>query len=543
MNVEWRIPYVILKSNYIHMNLSLKHKDIYFVGIILLAIGLPLSMFIMSISQFILLGNWLIEGRLKEKLLIFRKNTLALSIASVFLLHLLGLLYTSNFNYALDDLRIKLPLFILPLVFSSSPQLKMKQFYIVLFFFIASVGIGTAMGMYRYMHMQAVDNSNIRDLITSISHIRFGLMLSLSIFMLWKFITDKKSELPFSNKQKFLFGLVLIWFICFMFILEAMTGIILSLIAIIVLLFIYIFQHKKIAYKLAGSLILIAIPFTIGTYLYYEYLAWFVPKPIDITKLETHTSHGNTYQHQITCEVENGNYVQTYVCMDELEQEWNKKSTIDFTKSDNKGQDIRQTLMRFLTSKGLRKDADGVDGLSENDIKAIENGIANEMYVHKSSFKARIHQTLWEVNVFLNNGDPNAHSLLQRVEYMKAALDIIKQHPLIGVGTGDIRDAFKIYYEETDSRLWPEWRNRTHNQYLSLGVAFGIVGMLWFILILLYPLSFSFVRKDFFYIVFFVIISLSMLSEDTIETQAGVTLFTFFQCLFLLVKASPIHKN
>jgi hypothetical protein len=40
--------------------------------------------------------------------------------------------------------------------------------------------------------------------------------------------------------------------------------------------------------------------------------------------------------------------------------------------------------------------------------------------------------------------------------------------------------------------------------------------------------------KDYFFLVFFVISTLSMLTEDTLDTQAGVTFYAFFTMLFLL---------
>lgn len=514
---------------------SLKYKDIYFGGIILLAIGLPTSMFLMSIAQFILMGNWIAEGRIKEKLQIFFKNTIALSIVSIFFLHLIGLLHTTNFNYALDDLRIKLPILILPLLFSTFAPLSAKQFYIVLYFFIASIVVGTAIGMYRYMHINAIDNTNIRDLITSVSHIRFGLMLSLSIFILGKFIIDEKSPVPHSLAIKLLFTAIIIWFTTFLFLMEAMTGIIISLSVIMVLIFLLVFKQTNTVYKYTGMALLVSIPLSITACLHYKYNQWFVPKPVDVSLLDKNTAQGNPYQHmQEPFNVENGNYVGMYVCQEELAEEWNKRSNINFDGRDHKNQSLKTTLMRFLTSKGLRKDASGVLSLSADEIKAIENGTANVMYLNKFGFQARIHQLLWEVNILVYNGDPNAHSLLQRIEYVKAAIGLIQQNPLVGVGTGDVPDAFIQYYEETNSRLWPEWRHRAHNQFLSFAIAFGIIGMLWFILVLFYPFYFAFARNNFFFIVFFVIISLSMLSEDTLETQAGVTLFTFFICLFLL---------
>ena len=84
-----------------------------------------------------------------------------------------------------------------------------------------------------------------------------------------------------------------------------------------------------------------------------------------------------------------------------------------------------------------------------------------------------------------------------------------------------------------DSKLAPGQRWRSHNQFLSIFVAFGIFGFLWFLLALFYPPWKLKGYTDYFFLVFIIIGILSMLTEDTLESQTGVTFFTFFYCFFL----------
>ena len=85
------------------------------------------------------------------------------------------------------------------------------------------------------------------------------------------------------------------------------------------------------------------------------------------------------------------------------------------------------------------------------------------------------------------------------------------------------------------SLLDERWRLRSHNQYLSIAVAFGITGLLWFIFTLIYPLIRQARSGDYLYVFFIIISILSMVTEDTLETQAGVTFFALFTCIFLFV--------
>jgi O-antigen ligase len=74
---------------------------------------------------------------------------------------------------------------------------------------------------------------------------------------------------------------------------------------------------------------------------------------------------------------------------------------------------------------------------------------------------------------------------------------------------------------------------RAHNQFLTIFAAFGIFGLLWFLATLILPPLILKVRRDYYFNFFLVISILSMLNEDTLETQAGVTFFAFFYVIFL----------
>jgi O-antigen ligase len=132
---------------------------------------------------------------------------------------------------------------------------------------------------------------------------------------------------------------------------------------------------------------------------------------------------------------------------------------------------------------------------------------------------------------------------MQRMEYWKASWQIIKEHWLFGVGTGDMNIAFARQYDKMHSPLDKKWRLRSHNQFLSITVGFGIFGLLWFLFVLAYPFSLKSIRKDYYYFVFFIILLLSMTSEDTIESQAGLTFFVFFCALFLLGRKDEILSS
>ena len=152
----------------------LESNNIYFFGLLLLVAGLPVSLFVTSISQFILLAAFLFEGNLKEKFNRFFHNKPALLFSGIWLIHFIGILWTSDIGEGIKDLRIKLPILILPLIIGGSKPVSSKQFKWVLMIFVASVFCSSLISMLVLADIIHRNIYDIRDVfIFNISNIRF----------------------------------------------------------------------------------------------------------------------------------------------------------------------------------------------------------------------------------------------------------------------------------------------------------------------------------------------------------------------------------
>jgi len=536
----------------------------YFWGLVMMIVSIPLSRYMMSVSQFTLSGVLILEfvslsqfrnyikrypvyihiflivpvliyGILKSIAGIFRaffrkENMPAIVFASLYVLHLLGLLFTVDFDYAFKDLRIKLPLLVLPVILSVSDALDWKKFRILMLFFVASVLVGTFVSTFILITR---DIDNLRDISIFISHIRFSLLISIAMFTLAYFLTRQAG---FKLYMRIIFMFAIGWLGIYLLLSASITGIVVLLIAVFVMALYYTMKKKNI-YSRISLVVLILAPAVLFVYLMGVITDVYKVHKIDLENLEKQTAQGNYYWHDLSnLQTENGYYVWLYICTDELRAAWNERSEYKFDGEDSKGQEIRFTLIRYMTSRGLRKDAEGVSQLTDEDIHLIESGEASYHYHERSVFYVRLYKIIWEVQQYLRTGDPSGYSAMQRIEFWKTSLQIIKKYPLIGVGTGDMNIAFERQYEIMNSLLKPEFRWRSHNQFFSIGVGFGIIGIIWFMISLIYP-PFKLRRfSDYFYLSFFVIMMVSMISEDTIETQAGATIFAFFTSMFLFGK-------
>ena len=508
------------------------HRSVYFWGLILLCVSLPVSHYFMSIALFVLSLNWIAEGDLTRKWLILNNRKSLLAILSVFLLHVIGLIYSTDYQFAFHDLRIKLPLLVLPLVVGTSEKISVRKLKIILQFFIASVFVASLISTVAYINMDQSLLSDTRKISLFISHIRFSLLIDLSIFICLYFSLYKTFLV--SAKEKVIYLLLSLWFAIFLLILQSFTGIWIF-ITILPIMLIHWSFIKRDTWLIVTICTAVLVGFILILTLLHSAFSKFYPPPEIIPeKLEEYTANGNPYDHNLKYRVlENGNYIKLYVCDKELRNEWSKISNIHYDSLDDKGQVLNQTLIRYLTSKGLRKDSAGVAALDQEDIRMIENGYSNYIFKKRFAIYPRIYQFVWELDVYMKTGKSGGHSLAQRIEYIKNGIEIIKRNFWIGVGTGDVKMEYDHQYEISDSQLEVKWRLRAHNQFVTFFITFGVIGFIWIIFAFVYAISYEKKWKELLALLFLFTAFLSMLDEDTLETHAGICFFSFFFSIFI----------
>ena len=232
-------------------------------------------------------------------------------------------------------------------------------------------------------------------------------------------------------------------------------------------------------------------------------------------------------------QTENGFYMARNIQYDEIYKGWQKISKANVLGNDKKGNPIVWTLLRYMTSKGLTKDSVGLTQLSKKDIENIENGVANYKYADASALRIRVKDFLSEYQNYKNGANPSGNTMLMRFEFWKAAIYVIKRNVWVGVGTGDAQAAFGKAYMRTETNLTHDWRLRSHNQFLAITVSFGILGLILFVVSLIYPAIVLRKKLAGLYFAFLFIAVISFLTEDTLESQSGVSFFAYFNTLFL----------
>ncbi len=536
------------------------HSLSYAITLMLLAASIPLSKFTMSITEFMLLGLWLWSGfsfsvsyrffklggigtgtvhllgyiislaynNLIDKFKEFFRNKPAMVFSFIYIVHVLGVLYTSDMNYALKDLRVKLPMILLPLVIATMEKISAKNLRYLLVIYSLAVFVNTGISTFVFLTNSYVD---IRSISPFISPIRLGLNVSFAFFIMIYFIFH---DSKFRLWQTTSFVVMALWFVTFLFLLESVTSIVIIIIVGVGYLFMRLYQTMYMWQKVTLFITAIVIPSLFFWHVRNIVVEVTTAPDIEFSELDKYTPYGNTYFHDtLDLQIEDGRYVGLYLCYEEMKEEWNTRSSINYHGKTEEGQLINTTLIRYLTSKDLRKDKDGVVALSDDDIRMIEKGLANYNYVNKPGLRTRILKIIKGYEVFKTTGNPSGSSVMQRIEYLRASFNIINENLIFGVGTGDLEVAFNNEFNEMNSVLEDRYRYHAHNQFLGVFIAFGVIGFIVFIVGLFYPAIALKGFQDYFFSSFFLIMMISMFSDDTLETQAGVTLFAFFYSLLL----------
>ncbi len=512
------------------------HQWIYFGGLAIIASSLPNSVFFMSVGQFVIAGNWLIEGKYKEKISQFWSNKPAVILSSIFFIYLFSGFWSESTDAFLTELRKKVPILTLTfLVASSSAIARQKRVRILLLLFLASVVVTSLIGFVLYNPETAKSG---REYSPFVSHIRFGMMVVMTIFttpwLMWRLRADFKGFLVGNKTVTVLITvIVILWLLFYLILLQALSSFVFLGVCLIFSVF-YLTKKYSVRWVLwsLSAVCFISIASLLAIILWFHSMI-IAKEPVDLEKLPLYTPHGNFYFHDTTHKArENGHLVLVLIAEDELRSEWNRRSSIDYDHYDKLGQHLRFTLFRYMASKGLTKDLDGMQQLAPEDIEAVENGIANYLYLKWPGVLVRIHQTIWEIENYQDGQNLDKHSLAKRFEFWKASITAIRLKPLTGWGAGDLKTAMHYGFNTNKTILSPQYWHNPHNQYLLWAIIFGIPATCVILGLLIYiPLATRNLSL-FPNVIFLIILFLSMISEDTLQTQAGLTFFIFFYLLF-----------
>jgi O-antigen ligase len=136
-----------------------------------------------------------------------------------------------------------------------------------------------------------------------------------------------------------------------------------------------------------------------------------------------------------------------------------------------------------------------------------------------------------------------------RLSIWKCSFDVIKEHWVLGVGTGDAQDELQKAYERRKFYFASMYnRYNAHNQYLQNLLMNGILALVAFLASLIYPLFLSLKKEDSLriYTIFLLAVILIFCTESYLEINKGIVFYSFFNSIFAFClikdKRNPINS-
>ena len=148
--------------------------------------------------------------------------------------------------------------------------------------------------------------------------------------------------------------------------------------------------------------------------------------------------------------------------------------------------------------------------------------------IYVPSFKNKYYYMKYDVyNYFEGNGKNYSDS--ERLISLNAASEIIAEHPIIGVGAGDLKKEMYQVYANKSAEDAAE--KMPHSQFVSVAAGTGFVGLILFLISFFVPLFYQKNYRTYLFTALHVIFFMSFFSENTFENNFGLSLWLFMLLL------------
>ena len=426
-------------------------------------------------------------------------------------------MWSSNGAAGWSALEVKLPLLFVPLILLTTRPISGWERIPVLGLYLTTVLVVSIISTVRFF---TIPNLPYREAVPYISHIRYALNCCMAIFICVGLSRVRGENKTWNTVLHVACYCFIVWMAAILVMIRSYTGF--AILAVVSLIMLLVYWRRWLLLSLwvllfGGTALLV----------YHEVRSYYSMIPMATEPLLQKTASGNDYKHAQDGIIENGNYINNYFCQSELRREWNHRSSIDYDGNTASGFSVESTLVRYLNAIGQTKDSAGMAALNDNDIKAVERGVANPVYESHNFLRKMVYTLLLEREYGIHTHAVSGFTMLQRFELWRATIEVIAEHPWFGAGTGDAVDEMHKKLVANDSEI-SNTQMKSHNQYLLFTAMVGLVGLAIIALLFFRALP---KRLSPFMMAWVVTILISCITEDTLETLIGILFCTWFMAL------------
>ena len=236
-----------------------KQKLIFF-SMVLMLVGLFTSRFLLSVSFILFLFLTCFHKNIVEQLSSFFKNPFLLGMSFLFFIPFLSWFWTEDKNMWMRFARIKLPLLLFPIAFAGDWLLSPKQWRWVAYTFLFLAFLGCCWSLRQYVqNIDLVHEQYLKAKVFSTplenDHVRFSLVVAIAIvcliLLLQQYVSKSRWLIP---------TLVTIFFVVYLHVLSARTGLIALYFFLLLSVFHLFFFLKKKRWVAGLFIFIVAMP-------------------------------------------------------------------------------------------------------------------------------------------------------------------------------------------------------------------------------------------------------------------------------------------
>ena len=167
-------------------------------------------------------------------------------------------------------------------------------------------------------------------------------------------------------------------------------------------------------------------------------------------------------------------------------------------------------------------------------------GIPYLAYQYVPSFQSKVAYMKYDYYMY-SRGEGELYADSGRIISIKIGMDIARQHPLFGVGAGNLKKEVQAMFQEQ----YPDFKeaHMPHNQFLFVLAGTGVFGLLLFLFAFLFPLYHQKNYQSVLFLSFMTMMLTAFLIEHTIENSIGVGFYAFFLSILLSNAIYRVEKN
>jgi O-antigen ligase len=238
----------------------LSKQQLIFFSMILMLVSLFTSRFLLSIGFILFLFFTCFHKNIFKQLISFFRNPFLLGMSFLFLIPFISWFWTEDKNMWVHFVRIKLPLFLFPIAFAGDWQLTLKQWKWIAYVFLILVFAGCCWSLWQYaQNVHVIHEQYLKAKIFSTplenDHVRFSLIVCIAV------ICSVLLMVQYVPKSKWLLLIPLcIFFIIYLHLLSARTGLISLYIFLLLTIFYLLFKLRKTKWGVGLLFLIIAMP-------------------------------------------------------------------------------------------------------------------------------------------------------------------------------------------------------------------------------------------------------------------------------------------